>query len=140
MQTHSLTDSREGTNMSDPDIEELRQEHSTGERAEGNDQTPDLEDELVEQFAGVQDGSEPGQVAVRDTRLVANANTLTDREDDYDDLVTKLERQVDSTPDLEEGTKAYLIALLARAGLQECAPEYHEMLEEAAGEYARRNL
>jgi hypothetical protein len=126
--------------MSNQDIEELRQQTSPGERSQGKDVAPSLEDDLVDGISGVKDGSEPSQVAVRDTRLVALANTLDDRDGDYDELVAEIERSVDSTPDLEEGTKAYLIALLARAGLQACGSDHHEVVEEAAREYASKNL
>ena len=54
------------------------------------------------------------------------------------DLVASVEAEVDSKPDLEEGTKAYLFALLARAGLQEATPDYDEKLADGISEFAQR--
>jgi len=128
------------TGGEDVDLDELRAEASPGERAEGKGQLPDLVDALADERIAVEEGTVSGQVAIRDDLLIALANTLDEREGDYGDLVAQVEDEVSSTPNLEEGTKAYLIALLARAGLESCAEDYHEMLGDAVGEAARRTM
>jgi hypothetical protein len=129
--------------MSDPDLEELRQQSSPGQRADGNDQTDDLVDALADERVALEDGDTPLQVNIRrDSRLLPLANVLTRDEygDEYEDLVAQAEAVVDSKPDVTEGTKSYLLALLARAGLQEVAPEYDEQMEEAVMEFSKRRL
>lgn len=128
--------------MTDPDIEELRQQSSPGQRSEGNDKVADLVDALADERIAVADGDASGQISIRDSRLVSLVNVLDrdEYDDEYQSLITSVESEVDSKPDLEEGTKAYLLALLARAGLQEVAPVYDEKLTDAITEFAQRRM
>lgn len=128
--------------MSDTDsIDDLRKESQNTDRVTAaTDKQSTLEDDLLEHFTGVKDGSESGQVAIRDDRLTALANTMIERDDEMSDLVKQLEEELSAQPDVQTDTKAGLFALLARVGLQEAAPEHDEMLEDAVGEYAKRNL
>jgi len=128
--------------MSDADsLEDLRQQSENTDRVSAaTDEQSSLEDDLLDHITGVKEGDEATQVGVRDSRLVALANTLDEREDDYDEVVSGLEEVVESTPDLQAGTKSYLLALLARAGLQECAPDVLDEVEGAVAEYAKREL
>lgn len=127
--------------MSDADIDDLRKQSQNTDRVSAaTDDQQTLEDALVEHFTGVKDGTESGQVAIRDDRLTALANTMVERDAEMDEFVQQLTAELDAQPNVQTDTKAGLFALLARIGLQEAAPEYHEMLQDAVAEYAQRRL
>lgn len=128
--------------MSDTDdLDSLRQQTQNTDRVSAaTDEQTTLADDLLKHFTGVKDGTESAQVAIRDDRLTALANTMVERDKEMSDLIEQLESQLDAQPDVKTDTKAGLFALLARVGLQEAAPEHHEMLQDAVTEYAKRNL
>ena len=131
--------------MSDPDLEELRQQTQRTDRlAEpaqpAGDDEDELVEELVESLAAIDSGEQAKTFAARDASVTALLTTLADREDDRHEVGTALQEALGRDIDPSELDRSELVRLAVRLGLREAAPEYLEALADASGEYARRNV
>jgi vacuolar-type H+-ATPase subunit I/STV1 len=130
--------------VSDPDLEELRQQTQRTDRlaepsagAEGND---DLLEDLVDALDAIYSGEQAKTFAARDESVTALLSTLDDREDDLEAVGTSLQRELDRDIDSGALDRSEIVRLAVRLGLREAAPEYLDLLADASGEYARRNV
>jgi hypothetical protein len=130
--------------VSDPDLEELRQQTQRTDRlAESADSQPD-EDELVEDLvdalAAIDSGEQAKTFAARDESVTALLSTLADREADLEAVGTSLQEALGRDVAPSELDRSEIVRLAVRLGLREAAPEYLDLLADASAEHARRNV
>ncbi|WP_435181910.1 hypothetical protein [Halorussus sp. AFM4] len=130
--------------MSDPDLEELRQQTQRTDRlaesAGGDDGTDDLVEDLVDALAAIDSGEQAKTFAARDESVTALLTTLADREDDLEAVGTSLQGALGRDVDRDALDRSEIVRLAVRLGLREAAPEYLDLLADASAEYARRNF
>ena len=129
--------------MSDPDLEELRQQTQRTDRlaeSAASAPTDDMLEELVDALAAIDSGEQAKTFAARDESVTALLSTLDDRPDDLEAVGTSLQGELDRDIDPESLDRSEIVRLAVRLGLREAAPEYLDLLAEASGEYARRNV
>ncbi|WP_137286220.1 hypothetical protein [Halorussus salinisoli] len=130
--------------MSDPDLEELRQQTQRTDRlaepAAGDEETDDLVEDLVDALEAIDSGEQAKTFAARDESVTALLTTLADREEDLEAVGTSLQEALGRDIDRDALDRSEIVRLAVRLGLREAAPEYLDLLAEASGEYARRNV
>ena len=130
--------------MSDPDLEELRQQTQRTDRLAESSATPsgtdDLLEDLVDALTAIDSGEQAKTFAARDESVTALLSTLDDRRDDLEAVGTSLQGELDREIDPGDLDRSEIVRLAVRLGLREAAPEYLDLLAEASGEYARRNV
>ena len=130
--------------MSDPDLEELRQQTQRTDRLAEPGTEDDDEEELVEALVDaletIDDGEQAKTFAARDTSVTALLMTLDDREADLEAVGTSLQEALGREIDRSALDRSEIVRLAVRLGLREAAPEYLDLLADASGEYARRNV
>lgn len=131
--------------MSDPDLEELRQQTQRTDRlaepAPSDDgDGDDLVEDLVDALAAIDSGEQAKTFAARDDSVTALLTTLDDREEDLAEVGTALQEALGREVDRSALDRSEIVRLAVRLGLREAAPEYLDRLAEASGEYARRNV
>lgn len=130
--------------MSDPDLEELRQQTQRTDRLAEPDAPEDDADELVEDLvdalAAIDSGEQAKTFAARDESVTALLSTLDDRESDLEAVGTALQSSLGREVETDSLDRSEIVRLAVRLGLREAAPEYLERLADASGEYARRNV
>ncbi|MFC4451482.1 hypothetical protein [Halorussus aquaticus] len=130
--------------MSDPDLEELRQQTQRTDRlaepATGEDESDDLVEDLVDALAAIDSGEQAKTFAARDESVTALLTTLAEREQDLEAVGTSLQSALGRDVDRDALDRSEVVRLAVRLGLREAAPEYLDLLADASGEYARRNF
>lgn len=130
--------------MSDPDLEELRQQTQRTDRlaepSPSEDENDELLEALVDALGDIDSGEQAKTFAARDASVTALLSTLADREEDLEAVGTSLQGALDREIDRDELDRSEIVRLAVRLGLREAAPEYLDLLADASGEYARRNF
>lgn len=130
--------------MSDPDLEELRQQTQRTDRlaepSRPDDDGEDVVEELVDALADIDSGEQAKTFAARDASVTALLTTLADREDDLEEVGTALQAALGRDRDPAALDRSEIVRLAVRLGLREAAPEYLELLADASAEHARRNV
>lgn len=130
--------------MSDPDLEELRQQTQRTDRlaepSPSEDENDELLEALVDALGDIDSGEQAKTFAARDASVTALLSTLADREEDLEAVGTSLQGALDRDIDRDELDRSEIVRLAVRLGLREAAPEYLDLLADASGEYARRNF
>ncbi|NEU58007.1 hypothetical protein [Halorussus sp. MSC15.2] len=130
--------------MSDPDLEELRQQTQRTDRlaepASREDESDDLVEDLVDALAAIDSGEQAKTFAARDESVTALLTTLAEREQDLEAVGTSLQSALGRDVDRDALDRSEVVRLAVRLGLREAAPEYLDLLADASGEYARRNF
>ena len=130
--------------MSDPDLEELRQQTQRTDRlaepSRPDDDGEDVVEELVDALADIDSGEQAKTFAARDASVTALLTTLADREDDLAEVGTALQAALGRDRDPAALDRSEIVRLAVRLGLREAAPEYLELLADASAEHARRNV
>ena len=130
--------------MSDPDLEELRQQTQRTDRlaepAEAEDEGDELHDALVEALSAIDSGQQAKTFAARDATVTALLTTLDDREEALHEVGVALQESLDRDADPDALDRSEIVRLAVRLGLREAAPEYLDALAEASAEHARRNV
>lgn len=130
--------------MSDPELEELRQQTQRTDRlAEPDareDGTEDLVEDLVEAIGAIDSGEQAKTFAARDESVTALLSTLDDRQHDLEAVGTALQGALGREIETDSLDRSEIVRLAVRLGLREAAPEYLDLLADASGEYARRNV
>ena len=130
--------------MSDPDLEELRQQTQRTDRlaetADSPSSTDDLVEDLVDALEAIDSGEQAKTFAARDESVTALLSTLDDREDDLEAVGTSLQSALGREVDASKLDRSEIVRLAVRLGLREASPEYLDLLADASAEYARRNV
>jgi len=127
--------------VSDPDLEELRQQTQRTDRLDQSATAgDDLVEDLVDALAAIESGEQAKTFAARDESVTALLTMLADREDELADVGTSLQEALGREVDPEALDRSELVRLAVRLGLREAAPEYLELLADASAEHARRNV
>ena len=130
--------------MSDPDLEELRQQTQRTDRlAESPGSTNDddeLVEDLVDALSAIDSGEKAKTFAARDESVTALLSTLDDSEADLEAVGTSLQSALGRDVDASSLDRSEIVRLAVRLGLREAAPEYLELLADASAEHARRNV
>ncbi|WP_134671552.1 hypothetical protein [Halorussus marinus] len=128
--------------MSDPDLEELRQQTQRTDRLDQSTTVDDgdLVEDLVDALAAIESGEQAKTFAARDESVTALLTMLADREDELADVGTSLQEALGRDVDPEALDRSELVRLAVRLGLREAAPEYLELLADASAEHARRTV
>ena len=130
--------------MSDPDLEELRQQTQRTDRlaesTAGGDEDDDLVEDLVDALAAIDSGEQAKTFAARDESVTALLTTLADREEDLEAVGTSLQGALGRDVDRDALDRSEIVRLAVRLGLREAAPEYLDLLADASAKHARRNF
>jgi len=128
--------------VSDPDLEELRQQTQRTDRLDQSTTVDDddIVEDLVDALAAIESGEQAKTFAARDESVTALLTMLADREDELADVGTSLQEALGRDVDPEALDRSELVRLAVRLGLREAAPEYLELLADASAEHARRNV
>ncbi|MFC7078951.1 hypothetical protein [Halorussus caseinilyticus] len=130
--------------MSDPELEELRQQTQRTDRlaesAGVEEGTDDLVEDLVDALGAIDSGEQAKTFAARDESVTALLTTLDDRQEDLEAVGTSLQGELGREIDTSSLDRSEIVRLAVRLGLREASPEYLDLLAEASGEYARRNV
>jgi hypothetical protein len=130
--------------VSDPDLEELRQQTQRTDRlaepSASDDEDDELLEALVDALGDIDSGEQAKTFAARDASVTALLSTLAEREEDLEAVGTSLQGALDREIDRDELDRSEIVRLAVRLGLREAAPEYLDLLADASGEYARRNV
>jgi len=128
--------------VSDPDLEELRQQTQRTDRLDQSTTVDDddLVEDLVDALAAIESGERAKTFAARDESVTALLTMLADREDELADVGTSLQEALGRDVDPDALDRSELVRLAVRLGLREAAPEYLELLADASAEHARRTV
>lgn len=130
--------------MSDPDLEELRQQTQRTDRLaepeETGEEGDELQDELVAALGAIESGEQAKTFAARDATVTALLTTLDGNEEALEEVGVALQEALGRDVDPEALDRSEIVRLAVRLGLQEAAPEYLDALAEASAEHARRNV
>lgn len=130
--------------MSDPDLEELRQQTQRTDRlaepSRPDDGDDDIVEDLVDALADIDSGEQAKTFAARDASVTALLTTLADRDDDLTAVGTALQEALGRERDPAVLDRSEIVRLAVRLGLREAAPEYLDLLADASAEHARRNV
>jgi hypothetical protein len=130
--------------VSDPDLEELRQQTQRTDRLAEPDATggdgDDLLEALVDALGEIDSGEQAKTFAARDASVTALLSTLADHEQELEEVGVSLQQSLGREIDRDELDRSEIVRLAVRLGLREAAPEYLDLLADASGEYARRNV
>ncbi|WP_115865490.1 hypothetical protein [Halorussus litoreus] len=130
--------------MSDPDLEELRQQTQRTDRlaetAPDADEDADIVEELVDNLAAIDSGEQAKTFAARDQSVTALLATLDDHDAEIEAVGTALQSALGREVDPAELDRSEIVRLAVRLGLREAAPEYLDLLADASAEHARRNV
>jgi len=130
--------------VSDPDLEELRQQTQRTDRlAETTpdaDEDADIVEELVDNLAAIDSGEQAKTFAARDQSVTALLATLDDHDAELEAVGTALQSALGREVDPAELDRSEIVRLAVRLGLREAAPEYLDLLADASAEHARRNV
>ena len=130
--------------MSDPDLEELRQQTQRTDRlaepAGSDEDGDDLLEELVDALGEIDSGEQAKTFAARDASVTALLSTLADHDQELEEVGVALQQSLGRDVDRDALDRSEIVRLAVRLGLREAAPEYLDLLADASGEYARRNV
>lgn len=118
-------------------LEEAKQQkrHETEPSSEPTDDSPSLEDAIVDAYAAIDDGDAHSNLTIRDADLAALVTGL-DETDGLDEIVADAQDDLDREGTDGDATKAMALGLLVRVGLSEVAPETLETTLEAKKRHA----
>ncbi|WP_132058768.1 hypothetical protein [Halorussus amylolyticus] len=129
--------------MSDPDLEELRQQTQRTDRLDQSrveDDGDDLVEELVEAFEAIESGEQAKTFAARDESVTALLAVLANHDDELAEVGTSLQQALGRDIDSSSLDRSEIVRLAVRLGLREAAPSYLDLLADASAEHARRNV
>ncbi|MFC7216516.1 hypothetical protein ACFQO4_20870 [Saliphagus sp. GCM10025334] len=118
-------------------LEEAKQQkrHETEPTNEPADDSPSLEDAIVDAYAAIDDGDAHSNLTIRDSDLAALVAGL-DETDGLEEIVADAQDDLDREGTDADATKAMALGLLVRVGLSEVAPDTLETTLEAKKRHA----
>lgn len=125
----------------DDELEQLREQTDRGSRIEeaaGQEAQRELAQAIQEALEEIEDGDQQKTLSAWDGPLAALMIALDERPDDFERIVTGIERE--HGIDIEDPKRSEVLAQLMRVGLQETAPDVAEALRDAVQEHATRSL
>ncbi|USZ69872.1 hypothetical protein NGM10_15825 (plasmid) [Halorussus salilacus] len=130
--------------MSDPDLEELRQQTQRTDRLDQPSRSPgdgeDVVEDLIDALEAIESGEQAKTFAARDASVTALLTMLADRDGELAEVGTSLQEALGRDVDPDALDRSEVVRLAVRLGIREAAPEYLDLLADASAEHARRNV